>query len=188
MDTELNIPLVLALSVIPDADTVVQFTNHRGPTHSIIVALIIFAPILFVYRKKALPYLIALIQHSLIGDYFTGGGIQLLWPLTTEHFGVGPNVESQAGVAVEWAIFVTSLILMIKTNDISTFFQSHKSNLLLIIPALSLFFPTFLGLPLSVPPTLTVAHIIYLILFAASVTIFVGRTLILRLRRCAQPR
>jgi membrane-bound metal-dependent hydrolase YbcI (DUF457 family) len=54
--TKADIPTLLTLSVIPDVDILFsRFIEHRGPTHSIIAALIVFAPFLAVYRKKAIP-------------------------------------------------------------------------------------------------------------------------------------
>jgi len=61
---------------------------HRGPTHSIISALIVFVPFFIVYRKKAVPYFIALISHSLIADFLIGGQIMLFWPLSQAEFGL----------------------------------------------------------------------------------------------------
>ncbi|MGC9346189.1 MAG: hypothetical protein ACP5ER_05315, partial [Candidatus Bathyarchaeales archaeon] len=59
LKTKLNIPLVLTLSVIPDVDILIPILEHRGPTHSIIMACLVFIPIFAIYHKKATPYLIA---------------------------------------------------------------------------------------------------------------------------------
>jgi membrane-bound metal-dependent hydrolase YbcI (DUF457 family) len=58
LDLRVNVPLVLAPSIIPDADILVPFMTHRGVTHSIIVTLIVFIPMLALWRKKAVPYLL----------------------------------------------------------------------------------------------------------------------------------
>ncbi len=54
-----NIPVLLVLSILPDIDIAYDFLTgaelHRGPTHSIFVAVLAFVPFFIVYRKKALP-------------------------------------------------------------------------------------------------------------------------------------
>ena len=77
---ETNIPLLWILSMLPDIDILIPTLVHRGPTHSIIVATAIFTPII-IYYKKGIPYYASLISHSLIGDYITAYGCQLLWPI-----------------------------------------------------------------------------------------------------------
>ena len=83
---EYNLPLVFILSVLPDIDIIFhRFIVHRGPTHSIIVMTLAFIPFYLIYRKGS-PYYVALLSHSLIGDYFTSYGIQLFWPITKNWF------------------------------------------------------------------------------------------------------
>ena len=81
-------PLILVLSIIPDADILLGVEElHRGPTHSIITALIVFIPVFAIYRRKAVPYFLAFISHALIADFFIGGRIMLFWPLSSNlHF------------------------------------------------------------------------------------------------------
>jgi membrane-bound metal-dependent hydrolase YbcI (DUF457 family) len=166
--TKLNIPLVIALSVIPDIDILIPFLEHRGPTHSIIVAIIVFIPILFIWRKNAFPYLIALIQHSLVGDFIAGGKTQLLWPLTSQLYGLEINIKDSVNISLEWVFFLASAIIMLKTKDVQTLLQPHNSNLILLLPTFTVLLPTFLAFPLDVPLTLILPHIIFLTIFSAS--------------------
>jgi len=177
LKTKLNIPLVLTLSVIPDIDILIPILEHRGPTHSIIMALIVFIPIFAVYHKKATPYFIALIQHSLIGDYVAGCQTQLLWPITTQQYGTGINIKSQTNITIEWIIFLTSVIIMLKTRDTATFFQPHNSNLILTIPTFTVLLPTFLNFPIDVPPLLIPPHLAYIFIFSTSIIIDVFKIL-----------
>lgn len=165
------------LSVVPDIDLLIPFIEHRGPTHSIITSLIIFVPIFAIYHKKATPYLIAMIQHSLIGDYIAGGGIQLLWPITTQHFGTSLSIKSQTNITIEWIIFLTSMIIMLKTNDTAKLLQPHNSNLILNIPTFTVLLPTFLSFPLDVPPWLIPPHLVYMSMFSASIIIDIYKIL-----------
>ena len=182
LKVNLNIPLLMVLSIIPDIDLIFMRSMHRGPTHSIISAFIVFIPFFIVYRKQAAPYFIALISHSLIGDFFIGGRTQLFWPITTQQFGLHElgsfyiNIEDPVNVALELTLFLIATIIMFKTKDILQFFKNNKSNLVLIIPIFTVLLPTFVGYPFDVPlletlPAEAVAHLFYIVLFVISVLI-----------------
>jgi membrane-bound metal-dependent hydrolase YbcI (DUF457 family) len=180
--TRLNIPLILTLSVIPDVDILIPFLEHRGPSHSIIIALVFFVPIFAIYHRHALPYFAALIQHSLLGDYIAGGQTQLLWPFTVQQYGMEISIRSMANLTLEWALFVTALTVMWKTRDLHPLFQPHNSNLILAIPMFTVLLPTFLAFPLDVPVLLILPHMVYLAIFLASLLIDVKKILGKRFR------
>lgn len=159
---------MLTLSVIPDIDLLIPFVKHRGPTHSVIIAFIAFIPLFAVYHKKAMPYLIALIQHSLIGDYITGQ-TQLLWPITTQSFGTGMNVTDPKNVTIELLLFLASIIIMLKTKDLQALIKPQNSNLTLSIPTFTVLLPTILSVPLHVPTWLILPHLAYVSIFSASI-------------------
>jgi membrane-bound metal-dependent hydrolase YbcI (DUF457 family) len=173
-----NIPLVLVLSIIPDADILLGVsTLHRGPTHSLIFALIVLAPFFVVYRRKAVPYFLALISHAAIADFIVGGNIMLFWPLTPQLFGLQGfiDISSLANIALEWALFVISTLVLFKTGDSAVFFQNKKSNLLLAIPIGTVLLPTFVSYPLQVPLLMMPPHAFYLVLFSIAVlTVIAG--------------
>ena len=77
---DFNLIVIWAFSLLPDLDLFIPGVVHRGPTHSVVVALLFFAPVWYFYRDS-LSYLFSLLSHSLIGDYFTAAGCQLFWPL-----------------------------------------------------------------------------------------------------------
>ena len=176
--TNLNIPLALTLSVIPDIDILAEHIDglasvipHRGPVHSVLVALLVFIPIFIIYHKAALPYFIALIQHALIGDYFIGGQLELFWPITQQKFGYPTSIQSIQNVGLELSLFTISIILLLATKDLHNMLQPHKSNLILAIPTFTVLLPTFADYPLEVPILMIPPHIIYTIIFAASIMI-----------------
>ena len=176
--TNLNIPLALMLSVIPDIDILIEHVGglasiipHRGPIHSVVLSLVAFIPLFMIYRKAALPYFIALIQHMLIGDYLTGGQLELFWPITQQKFGIPASIYSIQNIGLEIFLFTISIILLLATKDISKLLHSHKSNLLLAIPTFTVLLPTFLSYPLDVPALMIPPHIILTAIFAASTTI-----------------
>ena len=171
LKTDLNLPIALTLSVIADIDILLPFLEHRGPTHSIALALLAFTPVLAIYRKRSVPYLLALVQHSLVGDYLIGGQTQLLWPMATPSYGLGICIHSQTNTILEWVLFLTSTAIMLKTRDAATLIQPHNSNLVLSIPTFTVLLPTFFSYPLEVPTWLMPPHLVYTAMFAASLVI-----------------
>jgi membrane-bound metal-dependent hydrolase YbcI (DUF457 family) len=177
LKVKLNIPLILTLSIIPDVDILAGVKElHRGPTHSIIAALIVFIPFFIVYRRQVAPYFIALASHSLIGDFFIGGQLMLFWPLTSQPFGLrelGFNISimSPINIAAELTLFTIATVIMYRNRDLFNFVQNKKSNLLLIIPIATVLLPTLASDPLQVPVPLIPPHLFYLALFSLSVFI-----------------
>jgi membrane-bound metal-dependent hydrolase YbcI (DUF457 family) len=174
---KLNVPLVLALSIIPDADILLKSLGieHRGPTHSIVILSIVFIPIFLIYHKKAIPYFVATVSHPLVGDLLIGGSIGLLWPLSTQYFGLDIPMGGPADTVLEWSAFVFATIVMLRIDDIKRFFQAHLSNLVLSIPAFTVLLPSILGFPLGVPTWLEPPHVALMILFATAIIITLAR-------------
>jgi membrane-bound metal-dependent hydrolase YbcI (DUF457 family) len=172
--TKINLPLLLAISVIPDVDLLLRgLMNHRGLTHSIFTISILAIPFFVMYRKTALPYFFALLSHVFIGDLFTGG-VEFLWPFTKESIGLlNFQVNSPAITYTELALFIVSLALMYKLKDLQTLFKAGNHNLFLIIP-----FGAVLG-PLLVfsrsidpiSPLLIVPSLFWMVIFAYSMLI-----------------
>ncbi|UCE96566.1 MAG: metal-dependent hydrolase [Candidatus Bathyarchaeota archaeon] len=174
MKQEINISLVFLLSLLPDVDILIPSMAHRTITHSIFVITIGFLPFLLAFKTKALPYFIAIVQHSLVGDFITGGlpieGIQLFWPITKTAYGLAVRVYSNVNIMAEWGSFIVAGVVMFKTKDIQRLLRGQLLHLSLFVPALALSLPTFVQFPLSVPLELFTPHIIYLILFALSIS------------------
>ncbi|MGD8506198.1 MAG: metal-dependent hydrolase [Candidatus Bathyarchaeota archaeon] len=173
LNVNLNIPLILVASVISDIDLLIPGLEHRGLTHSLVFIFLAFLPAFLVYRKKVAPYFVAVVQHSIPGDYISGEGIQLLWPLDARWLAMGIGIElvSFANFFFEWSLFLMFIAIMFWTKDVKILFQHHLSNMLLLIPILTVLLPTLLSFPLSVPLELVVPHVIYLALFAFSILI-----------------
>jgi hypothetical protein len=64
----INIPLILTVSIIPDIDMLIPGLYHGGPTHSIVLILALTFPAILLWKTKAIPYILALLSHPLIGD------------------------------------------------------------------------------------------------------------------------
>ena len=184
-----NIPLLLVLSILPDIDIIYDFLTgaqiHRGPTHSVVVALIAFIPVFIIYRKKAIPYFLALISHSLIADFFIGGQLQLLWPFSSTEFGWHETLGGyyisifyDVNLAAELILFAIAMAVLYKSGDWKVFLSNQKSNLILIIPILTVLLPTTIGYPFNnslfvsddiLLLLLALAHLFFLVLFGIAV-------------------
>jgi len=169
-EADVNVPLLFALSIISDIDLLIPGLKHRGPTHSIIILCLLFLPAFIFYRKKATPYFAALILHPLVGDILTGE-TQLLWPLTTNEYGMRISMTSSANILTEWIFFLVSLTILFKAKDLQTLFQPHPSNLFLLIPIFTVLLPTLFMFPLYVPLELIIPHLIYLTIFTTSILV-----------------
>jgi membrane-bound metal-dependent hydrolase YbcI (DUF457 family) len=169
LGVNMNISFVLLLSLLPDIDMIIPGLEHRGPTHSIVICTLVFLPAFMIYNKRVIPYFASLAQHSLIGDLMTGGGVQILWPLTTNWYGAGIEITNLTNIILEWIVFLTALTIMLKTKDLWKLFQHHPSNLLLTIPALTVILPVFLRFPVVIPVELVIPHLVYLALFTLSI-------------------
>lgn len=137
LNTKLNLPILLSLSVLPDSDLILQTLNpelfmHRGPAHSIVTFTLLMIPFFVIYRKQAIPYFAVLLSHSLLGDLFTGG-IEMLWPVTTEWFGGGVAVSSVVNVAAELILFAAVLPIMLKVGDLQSLWKPRSNNMFLIV-------------------------------------------------------
>lgn len=171
LDVNVNLPLLFLVSVFPDIDILIPGLVHRGPLHSVLLFCLVFLPIFAIYKKRAAPYFVAVIQHVIIGDYLIGGDLQLLWPLTPNTYGLYIGMGSLIHVVLEWCLFIISMTFMIKTMDIVFLFKPHPSNMILAIPVLTVLLPTVISFPLYVPLALLIPHIIYLILFTIPIMI-----------------
>jgi hypothetical protein len=176
LNVNLNIPLVLTLSILPDIDLLLApMLQHSGPTHSLILYLAIALPSFLVWKKHAIPYLAALFSHPLIGDYPLHSsmtkGVQLFFPVNSSWLSGGSEAASLTYIYVELALFVAFLTLMLTTRDIKTLVKHHPSNLLLPIPILTALLPVFLKFPMPVPTELIMPHLFLLILLGLSVLV-----------------
>jgi membrane-bound metal-dependent hydrolase YbcI (DUF457 family) len=164
--TDVNLPTIFFLSLIPDVDLLIPPLAHRSITHSPIMLTVVFAPFFLAYGKKTLPYFSAILQHSLIGDFITNGGAQLLWPLSSHWYSLGVDMLGFTNVTLELSSFTIALIVMAETGDLKRIIQPHKSNILLFFPSAAIIASLSLNHVFFVPWELFVPHLIFLAIFA----------------------
>jgi hypothetical protein len=169
-----SIAMLWIFALLPDVDLLFSpVLEHRGPTHSLILATIIFAPIFLVSFKKAVPYYAALVSHSLIGDYFTDGGVAMFWPILPDFIRSGTFLAMGASfeVHLELALFLTMFLSLIVSRDFHILFDSGKMNNLLFIPLATVVLPIMFKFPMVVPPLLFIPHIILMGIMIVSFSI-----------------
>jgi membrane-bound metal-dependent hydrolase YbcI (DUF457 family) len=171
---KVNLPLIFALSVIPDVDLLVSAVSHRGLTHSLIVIGVLSIPFFAKYKKAVLPYLAALLSHVLIGDFFTGG-IELFWPITKSQFGLlNVEVNSLPVTLTELTLFVFTIALMLKFNDLQALLKPGTHNFLLVVGFGAVLGPLadlFRTVPNHISLLLVAPSLVWLAVFACSLFI-----------------
>ncbi len=124
-----NILLIWFISILPDIDILfTEYIDHRGPTHSIIVQVIAFLPILLIFRR-GFPYFAALLSHSLIGDYLNPS-VQLLWPISKNLYGIDNSLKLvgstlQIVEIVLFTLMVITILLNRKKMSLSKMFLNE---------------------------------------------------------------
>jgi hypothetical protein len=171
LNVNVVLPLLFLASVFPDIDILVPGLVHRGPLHSVVLFCFIFMPIFAIYKKRAVPYFVAVIQHIMIGDFLIGGSMQVLWPLSTSTYGFHVGITSLVNIVFEWCLFLISMLFMVKTGDIFSLFRPNSLNMILAIPVLTVLLPTLVSFPLHVPLVLVIPHLVYVIIFAVPIAI-----------------
>ena len=129
-------------------------------------------PFFFAYRKAAVPYFVAIISHSLIGDFFTGG-TQLFWPFSTTWYGaLNINVGSFVNASLELILFVVSLGVLFKTGDLRKIVEPNNYNKVLFLPFMAVLVPMLQlgrGSENALPSLLVIPSLFWLAMFAYSI-------------------
>ncbi len=108
----------LGLSTLPDVDQQLPGIDHRGPTHSVVFALLVGLSVAAVTavliasssladgRLVAFGFVVgtvAILSH-LLGDILTPMGIRPFWPVLTTHYTI--NVTKAANPIANYVLFV----------------------------------------------------------------------------------
>jgi len=179
-DQSLNIPAIWTLSLLPDIDFLIPGLQHRGPTHSIIVTILIFAPFLLIKPRRTAPYFAALATHSLIGDYITNGGTKLFWPVSSEWIKYEKTIMlgSAFETHIELALFAAFIVILILSKDLNRLFKSEMNNNLLFIPLCTVILPSIFKYPVNIPNMLIIPHLLLLSMIALSLSMSLIQILI----------
>ncbi len=72
------------------------------------------------------------------------------------------------------SLFIVAMLVLYRSGDWRVFFKADLTNLVLIIPITTVLLPATIGYPFSdslllTEPTLAIAHLVYLVLFAIAI-------------------
>ena len=132
-----HLPLLLLIVILPDLDYILPGVPRRGPTHSLVVQGVAAIPFILIYRRRALPYLIALWGHS-VSDLFDVAGVQLFWPVSTYNHPVIPyQIIRQTDpylVPIEALLTGATVIGMVFTGSFWQLMKRDLTTLFLLGP------------------------------------------------------
>jgi membrane-bound metal-dependent hydrolase YbcI (DUF457 family) len=136
LNVKINPYLVMLLGMVPDADILLQeYIKHRSVTHSMLFWGIVFIPFFIAYRKRSIPYFMAVVQHIMLGDVIVAS-TNLIWPWRYE-IGMGYSALSPLNMAMESIGLGLALLLTIKYDRfIITRNRCNILGLVVILPLL----------------------------------------------------
>ena len=140
LKVSVNPYLILFLGALPDIDLLLAGygVQHRTITHSLVFWLVVFVPIFIKYRKRGIPYFVALAQHIVFGDYIVNY-TRPLWPISSLKFGMSLQLVALENISLEIIGLILFLIWFNFNGDSRLTFGKIKSNLLSVFPLLPLF-------------------------------------------------
>ena len=136
---KLFVPAVLMLGVMPDIDLLLEGFGfeHHTVMHSLFFWFVIFAPFLAVFRRNVVPYLVAVVQHFVFGDFLVGK-VMLFWPFSLSYFGFTNAMTSVFDVALETSGLLLAAGIMYFNGDLKRLFSVDMRNIPMFLPLLSL--------------------------------------------------
>ena len=162
-----SIPLVWIFSLLPDVDLLIPGLRHMGPTHSLFFAIMFFLPIFIYYRGKILPYFLAYLSHTVLGDLFTNRSVMFLWPFSSRFFRIPLpfNVwyKKTFNTNLELVMFGLFCMIFFLTKDYARELYSGSVKYLFFIPFIALLVPVVFSIPVSVPLRLIIPHLVFMV-------------------------
>jgi membrane-bound metal-dependent hydrolase YbcI (DUF457 family) len=134
------VPAILMLGILPDADLFLGSLGvvHRTITHSFFFWIIIFVPVFIIFRFKAIPYFVAVVQHFAFGDLLMGAGVMIFWPFNSSFVGFNIGMPSLIDVVLETAGLLLAAGIIIFNGELRRILRVDKSNVLMLLPLLAL--------------------------------------------------
>jgi len=136
---KLFVPAVLMLGVLPDVDLFLGGfgVGHHTFFHSLFFWVVMFVPVLVIFRGKVVPYLVAVLQHFAFGDFLVGA-VMLFWPFSLSYFGFSAAMISVFDVALEIVGLLLAAGVMYFNGDLRRLLSVEKRNVLMVFPLLAL--------------------------------------------------
>jgi hypothetical protein len=131
--------------IVPDYDILFSPLGlvHHTYTHS----LVLWAPVmvaLVYWRRGSLPYVVAILQHMVVGDFLVGK-VPFFLPLSNVSLGLNLGMPSAADAVLEFGFLVLMMIVMWRSGDLKGLLGGGRGSLLMVVPLLSIVGLTWLA-------------------------------------------
>ncbi len=127
----------LTAAILPDYDILFSWAglSHHTYTHS----LVLWAPVmvaLVLWKRGSLPYVVAVLQHIVLGDTLVGR-VPLFLPLSKVQLGLNLGMPSMADILLEVGFSVLALLVLWRSGDLRRVFGGGSETVLMAVPLLS---------------------------------------------------
>jgi len=130
--------LLLLAGVIPDFDVLFpSLIRHHTITHSIVYWIPVLLALGIIFRKRAVPIAIGIVQHFLVGDFLVGAS-PLLLPLSDIKVGLSLGMPSAADTIIELSVLVAVFAYAWANGDARNVIAGRRENILMIIPLVAM--------------------------------------------------
>jgi hypothetical protein len=128
----------LTAGILPDYDILFSSLGlwHHTYTHS----FVLWAPVmvaLVYWRRGFLPYVAAVLQHIVVGDFLVGR-VPILFPLSKVSIGLNLGMPSWADAILESGSLLLALLVMWRSGDLKRLLKGGRESLLMAVPLLSM--------------------------------------------------
>jgi hypothetical protein len=136
---KLFFPAILMSSILPDLDAflVGYGVAHHSFFHSILFWVALFLPVFIIFRWKAAPYFVAVLQHFAFGDLLVGE-VMLFWPFDLSYFGNISTLFSLFDVVLEIAGLVLMFSILYFSKDLKSYFSGSLNSVWVFLPLAAL--------------------------------------------------
>jgi hypothetical protein len=98
----------------------------------------LFIPFFFIFRLKAIPYFVAVVQHFAFGDFLMGTRVMIFWPFNSKFYGLSFGMPSLVDVALETAGLLLATGIIVYNGDLRRLLSIDKRNVLMLLPLMAL--------------------------------------------------
>ena len=128
-------------------------------------------PFILIYKKKAIPYFLALLSHSIIGDIYGYNGTQLFCPINTDWIYIS-NINNTSSALVELFLFIFMMIIMLYNKDLEKILFNKNQRITWLIPLGAILGPILINTSnynLFFPNLLLIPSLIYIFIFSYAI-------------------
>jgi hypothetical protein len=131
----------------------------------------VFLPFILIYKKKAIPYFLTLLSHSIIGDIYGYNGTQLFWPINSDWIYIS-NINNTSSALVELFLFIFMMIIMLYNEDLEKILFNNNQRISWLIPLGAVLGPILINTSnynIFFPNLLLVPSLIYMFIFSYAI-------------------